>query len=349
MSRQHGSWSHDLVQVLSEEGVGWYRVLPLLAGASLFMMTAPWCRDHPAWALSLGLWVGHGITDGLSGWMGRRRPRGLHRRLPLLLVLALIVGASLGWTLELAMTTAVLDGSDRTTRFWLHLGFGAALIGLPLLQGLRRVRALRRVEQERALLRAELMLLQAQIEPHFLFNTLATLRSFVRQKSALALPLLDAITGLLEGTLERLRHHEHSTLGEELEMVRHYLAIMAMRLGDRLVHRIAVDHALHGFRLPPLMLQPLVENAIRHGIECSEAGGRVDVEAHVVEDQLRLHVTNSGSPLNATSSASVNTGHGMALPNLRQRLQALYGDRASLILATHPDGRTEATLLLPHP
>lgn len=349
MNRHHGPWSHDLAQVLNEDGVGWYRVLPLLAGASFFMMTAPWCREHPAWALSLGLWAGHGVTDGLSGWMGRHGSPGLRRRLPMLLTMALMAGASLGWAVELTMTTAVLDGSDRITRFWLHLGFGAALIGLPLLQGLRRVRALRRVEQERALLRAELMLLQAQIEPHFLFNTLATLRSFVRQGSERALPLLDAITGLLEGTLERLRHHEHSTLGEELEMVRHYLAIMALRLGDRLMHRIEVDPALHGFQLPPLMLQPLVENAIRHGIECSEAGGRVHVDAHVVDDQLRLHVTNSGSPVNATSSASANTGHGMALTNLRQRLQALYGDRASLILATHPDGLTEATLLLPHP
>lgn len=345
MNLHHGPWSPDLAQVLNEDGVGWHRVFPLLAGAGVFLMTAPWLREHPAWALSLGLWAGHGITDGLSGWIGRHGSPALHRRLPLLLVLALMAGASLGWALELEMTTAVLDGSDRITRFWLHLGFGAALIGLPLLQGLRRVRALRRVEQERALLRAELMLLQAQIEPHFLFNTLATLRSFVRQGSDRALPLLDAITGLLEGTLERLRQHEHSTLGEEVEMLRHYLAIMAMRLGDRLVHRIEVDAALHSVRLPPLMLQPLVENAIRHGIECSEDGGQVHVSAHVVDDQLRLHITNSGGAFHAPS----NVGHGMALTNLRQRLQALYGDRASLVLAAKPDGLTEATLILPHP
>lgn len=345
MNRHRGPWSQDLAQVLNEDGVGWHRVFPLLAGASLFLITAPWCREHPAWALSLGLWLGHGITDGLSGWMGRHGSPGLQRRLPLLLVLAWLAGAALGWALELGMTTAALDGSDRITRFWLHLGFGAALIGLPLVQGLRRVRVLRRVEQERALLRAELMLLQAQIEPHFLFNTLATLRSFVRQGSERALPLLDAITGLLEGTLERLRQHEHSTLGEEVEMVRHYLSIMAMRLGGRLVHRIEVEDALNSFRLPPLMLQPLVENAIRHGIECSEEGGRVHIRAHVVEDQLRLTITNSGGPFNATS----NAGHGMALTNLRQRLQALYGDHARLMLATNPDGLTEATLILPHP
>ncbi len=349
MNPRDGRWGHDLAQVLNEDGVGWRRVFPLLAGPGLFLVTAPWLREHPAWALSVGLWSGHAVTDGLTGWLGRRVSEGPLRRLSLslvlvlVLVLALLAGAMLGWACELALTTALLDLDGRITRFWLHLSFGAALIGLPLLQGLRRVRALRRVEQERALLRAELMLLQAQIEPHFLFNTLATLRSFVRQGSERALPLLDAITGLLEGTLERLRQHEHSTLGEEVEMVRHYLAIMSLRLGERLVHRVEVDAALYGFRLPPLMLQPLVENAIRHGIECSEDGGTIQLMAQVSGTQLRLQITNSGGPLNTASSA----GHGMAIANLRQRLQALYGDRASLTLATNRAGLTEATLLLP--
>lgn len=343
MSRIEAAWGEELAQVLKEDGLGWRRAFPLLAGAGAFLVTAPWLRGHPAWALSLGLWLGHAVTDGLSGWLGRRVPARWQPGLPLLLFLGLLLGAALGWATEMALTTAVMKHGDRLTRFWLHLGFGAALIGIPLLQGLRRVRALRRVEQERALLRAELMLLQAQIEPHFLFNTLATLRSFVRQGSERALPLLDAITGLLEATLDRLRQHEHSTLGEECEMVQHYLAIMALRLGDRLSYRLDVDTTLHGFRLPPLMLQPLVENAIRHGIECSEEGGTVHLDALVSDGQLRLSVTNSGGPLAATSTA----GHGMAVTNLRQRLHALYGDRASLTLATNTAGLTEATLLLP--
>ncbi|NKN98527.1 histidine kinase, partial [Weissella cibaria] len=125
--------------------------------------------------------------------------------LPSLLFLALLLGAMLGWSVEQGLTTALLSGNDRVTRAWLHFGFGALLLGLPLLQGLRRRRAVRRVEQERARLRAELQMLQAQIGPHFLFNTLATLRSFVRQGSDRALPLLDAVSGLLETTLERVR------------------------------------------------------------------------------------------------------------------------------------------------
>jgi hypothetical protein len=343
MKRIDGPWGADLAQVLNEDGLGWRRAFPLLAGVGAFLVTAPWLREHPAWALSLGLWLGHAVTDGLSGWLGRRLTGGRELGLPLLLFLGLLLGATLGWATEMALTTAVLKAGDRLTRLWLHVGFGAALIGVPLLQGLRRVRALRRVEQERALLRAELMLLQAQIEPHFLFNTLATLRSFVRQGSERALPLLDAITGLLESTLERLRQHEHSTLGEECQMVQHYLAIMALRLGDRLAYRLDVDATLHGVRLPPLMLQPLVENAIRHGIECSEAGGTVHLDATVSEGRVRLSVTNSGGPLAATSAS----GHGMAVMNLRQRLEALYGGRASLTLATNAAGLTEATLLLP--
>ena len=216
---------------------------------------------------------------------------------------------------------------------------------MPLLQGLRRLRALRRVEQERARLRAELQMLQAQIEPHFLFNTLATLRSFVRQGSARALPLLDAVSGLLETSLERVRQADASTLGQECQIVEHYLAIMALRLGERLSYRLDVDAALLDLPLPPLMLQPLVENAIQHGIEPSEGGGHIELRAEQHAGHLQLCVTNSGQPL----TGAAPSGHGLALANLRQRLQALHGDLASLSLATNPQGLTEATLLLPLP
>jgi signal transduction histidine kinase len=337
----------DLAQALSEEGVGWQRRGPLLAGLLLFVLAAPWLREQPAWALSLGLWLGHAATDGLCGLLGRRLRPQHHAGLPALLCLALLLGAMLGCAAEQSLTTALLSGNDRVTRFWLHLSFGALLLGTPLLQGLRRQRAVRRGEEERARLRAELQMLQAQIEPHFLFNTLATLRSFVRQGSDRALPLLDAVSGLLETSLARVRQADASTLGQECQIVEHYLAIMALRLGDRLSYSVEVDPALLDLPLPPLMLQPLVENALQHGIEPSESGGRVLLRAERVEGGLRLRVTNSGSPL--TAEAPSGDGHGLALVNLRQRLQALYGNLASLSLITNGDGLTEATLLLPQP
>ncbi|KQY85841.1 MULTISPECIES: sensor histidine kinase [Roseateles] len=339
MSHAAPTLASDLAQALGEEGVGWQRPTPLLAGALLFGLAAVWLRAHPAWALSLGLWLGHAASDGVCGLFARRRAT------LLVLPLALLLGAALGWVVEQALVLDAMTAAERLTRVWLHLGFGAAMLGLPLLQGLRRLRAVRRVEQERARLRAELQMLQAQIEPHFLFNTLATLRSFVRQGSARALPLLDAVSGLLETTLDRVRQAEDSTLGQECQVVEHYLAIMALRLGERLSYRVDVDAELHDLPLPPLMLQPLVENAIQHGIEPSESGGQVLVQAERGGDRLRLKVVNSGCAL----TTDTPTGHGLALVNLRQRLHALHGDHAGLSLATNAAGQTEATLTLPMP
>lgn len=338
MSPAAPTLSSDLAQALKEEGVGWQRPTPLLLGTALFAVAAIFLREQAAWALSLGLWLGHAVTDGLGGLLARNRRAALPG-----LPLALLLGAALGWAVEQALVLDAMTAAERLTRVWLHLGFGAALLGLPLLQGLRRLRAVRRVEQERARLRAELQMLQAQIEPHFLFNTLATLRSFVRQGSERALPLLDAVSGLLEASLERVRQAEESTLGQECQIVEHYLAIMALRLGERLNYRLDVDAALLHLPLPPLMLQPLVENAIQHGIEPSESGGHVLVQAERADGRLQLRVINSGRALTGETPA----GHGLALTNLRQRLQALHGELATLSLTTNAHGQTEAALLLP--
>ena len=344
MSRPTSQLGGDLALALHEEGLGW-RPVPLLAGVAAFGLAALAWRGHSAWSLSLALWLGHAATDGLCGLLARRAQAGHRATLPGLLLLALLLGAALGWAAEQALSLRVMTPDERLTRAWLHLGFGGLMLGLPLLQGLRRLRAVRRVEQERSRLRAELQMLQAQIEPHFLFNTLATLRSFVRQGSSRALPLLDAVSGLLETTLERVRQTEGSTLGQECQIVEHYLAIMALRLGERLSYRIDVDTALLALPLPPLMLQPLVENAIHHGIEPSESGGQVLLQARQADGALHLSVSNSGSPL----TDAPPSGHGLALANLRQRLQALHGDRAGLRLATNASGLTEASLTLPLP
>ena len=190
--------------------------------------------------------------------------------------------------------------------------------------------------------RAELQLLQAQIEPHFLFNTLATLRGLVRQQSSLALPLLDRTTAFLEAVLPEVRTAD-STLGRELHIVEQYLAIMALRLGPRLRYRIEVDPVLHALTLPPLLLQPLVENAIVHGIEPCESGGELLLQAIRSTQGLQLCVRNSGQPLRLRSPQA---GQGLALANLRQRLQALYGHTAEFHLRALSEG-TEASLSLP--
>jgi hypothetical protein len=340
VSRTAPTLGSELAQALREEQLGWQRTGPLLTGLLVFALDGLWMHEYAFWPLALGLWLGHAATDGLCGLLGRHAP-GPRATLAGLL-LALLLGAALGWAVEQGLLTHAMTTAERITRAGLHLSFGALLLGLPLVQGLRRLRALRRVEQERAQLRAELQMLQAQIEPHFLFNTLATLRSFVRQGSERALPLLDAVSGFLDTALARTRQAE-STLGEECQLVEHYLAIMALRLGERLRWHVDVDDSLRSLPLPPLMLQPLVENAIQHGIEPSESGGQVLLHAERTEGLLQLRVLNSGCPLNDASP----TGHGLALDNLRQRLHALHGDRATLRLFTNADGLTEARLTLP--
>ena len=339
MSHTELTLGHELAQALREEGVGWHRPRRLLVGALALLALALSLQRWPqAVPLTVGLLLGHATTDGLCGLLARRRRTALE-----LLLMALLLGATVGWAAEQALATQAMTAADRLTRAWLHLGFGAVMLGLPLLQGLRRLRALRRVEQDRARLRAELQMLQAQIEPHFLFNTLATLRSFIRQGSDQSLPLLDAVSSLFDIALTRARQTE-STLGQECQIVEHYLAIMALRLGGRLRWRLDVDDALQDLPLPPLMLQPLVENAIQHGIEPSEAGGEVLLQARRDGGRLRLSVSNGGCPLQPGAEPA---GHGVALANLRQRLRALHGDDATLTLATNAAGLTEATLTLP--
>ncbi len=331
----------ELGLVLREECGGPFKPGLLLIGAAGFALTAlPW-RMHPAWALALGLWLGVSLADALAGWGARH----LAQRWSLIawLALSLYLGAAVGFGIEQAFTPQHMDARAQFARAVLHLGFCGLLVGVPIVQGLRRLHALRRLEGERARLTAELQMLQAQIEPHFLFNTLATLRSLVRQGSDQALPLLDGMTGFLEAVLPRVRE-PHSTLGRELTIVEQYLAIMALRLGPRLAWRIEVPAALHEQPLTPLLLQPLVENAIRHGIEPSEAGGEILLTAHLDGTQLRLCVRNSGAALYLPAAAP---GHGLALENLRQRLHALHGMQARFELCAVGDNATEARVTLP--
>jgi sensor histidine kinase YesM len=257
---------------------------------------------------------------------------------------AWLAGSASGWAFDRATGGGPADTLARAA---LHGVFCGLWIGVPVAQSLARRATARRAEAERARLQAELMSLQAQIEPHFLFNTLATLRSLVRQGSAQALPLLDGITGLLQTALPQVRE-PMSRVERELQMVEQYLGVMAIRLGPRL--RWRVDGSAESLALPiaPLLLQPLVENALRHGVEPDEAGGEVQVSARCDAGRLHLRVRNTGRPLDLATRATT-AGNGLALHNLRERLHALHGDQAGLTLHRDTDGATLADIALPLP
>jgi signal transduction histidine kinase len=187
---------------------------------------------------------------------------------------------------------------------------------------------------------ARLALLQAQIEPHFLFNTLANAQSVVDSDPAAAKAILEHLNQYLRVSLNRTRRPT-GTLGEELSLVRALLGIGALRLGDRLRFHMAVPPELEAATLPPLLLQPLVENAIKHGIEPSIQGGEIRVEAQRDGETLRLRVIDSGVGFDPGSP------EGVGLRNVRGRLAQLYGERGRLaIFRSEPHGAT-VELLLP--
>ncbi|HSN89625.1 MAG TPA: sensor histidine kinase [Anaeromyxobacteraceae bacterium] len=195
-----------------------------------------------------------------------------------------------------------------------------------------REELLERVTGEKRLAEANLKLLQAQIEPHFLFNTLSNVLHLVDEKPAEARRMLENLTAYLRASLRRTRAGP-TTLGEELELVRAYLEIQAVRLGDRLRWEIQAAPELRGLALPPLLVQPLVENAVRHGVEPKPGGGVVSVRAAREGDRLVLEIADTGLGMSETSPP------GVGLANVRARVREVSGGRGELVLRPNrPEG-----------
>ncbi len=202
----------------------------------------------------------------------------------------------------------------------------------------------RQYHAEKRATEAQLKLLQAQIEPHFLFNTLANVQSLMDHDLPRARQMLGSFTDYLRASLGTLRR-EHSTVADELELARSYLELLQARMDDRLRYSIDADEAARALPLPPLLLQPLVENAVVHGLEPSIDGGSVHVTARVRDGRLVLEVHDDGRGPDA-APATGRRGNGVALQNVRERLLARYGDAASLGLEPAQPG-TRARIELP--
>jgi len=186
--------------------------------------------------------------------------------------------------------------------------------------------------------------LQAQLNPHFLFNTLNTIAVLVRDNDRQgAVRIVEHLSELLRGTLTRHRANE-VTLGEELELVRQYVAIEQARFSDRLRPDFRIPDSLLPAAFPSFALQHLVENAIRHGIAKDPDAGLLLVTAERIDDVLQITVLDDGFGIDP--NAPVPPGHG--IENTRERLRALYGDKASLEIKPRPEGGTIATLRVPY-
>jgi signal transduction histidine kinase len=194
---------------------------------------------------------------------------------------------------------------------------------------------LERSELERQALDARLHLLQAQVAPHFLFNTLANVQVLVDGGSPQAPAVLRNLIAYLRAAVPRLGEST-TTLGDELELVQAYLELMHMRIPDRLQFALHVDNATRSLQCPPLTLLTLVENAVRHGIDPSEEGGRIDIHVQRHGDRCVVRVSDTGIGLH-----TANKGLGTGLATLRERLTlAFAGDAILSINAQHPHGVT---------
>ncbi|WP_154179727.1 sensor histidine kinase [Vibrio furnissii] len=195
----------------------------------------------------------------------------------------------------------------------------------------------RQSEQEKALLLSQLKQLQSQIEPHFLFNTLANVNALIASEPHKAQRMLEKLTDLLRSSM---RHREGvSTLKDELELIDAYLGIQSIRLGNRLRYSLPNDPQWHALCLPPMLLQPLVENAIEHGIEPKAEGGEVNVTIERQQDAIVLTVSDNGAGL-----GEIPKGNGIALENVRQRLHGLFGRDAKFTLTQNAKGGVTAAI-----
>ncbi len=280
-------------------------------------------------------------TAGRLGWRGM---------IPLVLMSTL-----LGPPLGIALSDAILGRhspplwalDSPSARITLTVSLLATVIATLAFSWQERLAAMQTEAQaaRRDQAESQLRLLQSQLEPHMLFNTLANLRVLIGLDPVRAQAMLDRLIAYLRATLQASRVTLHP-LADEFDRLADYLALMQVRMGARLVVSLDLPVDLRPLRVPPLILQPLVENSIRHGLEPQVAGGSLRVTAQRVGTELQLRVTDDGAGLGGTAAGPPSTGFG--LEQVRSRLSTLYGPMAALDVQAGPEGRgTQALVRLP--
>ncbi|MGW8391306.1 sensor histidine kinase [Pseudoduganella sp. HUAS MS19] len=205
--------------------------------------------------------------------------------------------------------------------------------------------AAERESMQRQLSEAKMQMMQAQVEPHFLFNTLASVEHLIETDPPRASAMQRSLIKYLRAVLPQMRENKlTSTLGSESDMVAAYLALLKMRMEERLTIDFDVPEGLRTAAFPPMMLQSMVENAIKHGLEGKPEGGYLKVRAEVAHSKLRVTVTDDGLGFGAKPS----TGTGLGLTNIRERLKLLHGDQASLKIEPNQPSGVIAIIEVPY-
>jgi sensor histidine kinase YesM len=272
-------------------------------------------------------------------WWWRRRPPPL--QLWVVTALAIVLGYLGGGAVASALTHA-----DRTVL--LQFGPWGFLVGAVTLA--TSVFALHFVmqrellsEERRQADSARLQLLQQQIEPHMLFNTIANVHALIDEKPADAQRMLEALGELLHASMQ-LNEQPLVSLKQEFALLRHYLQLMSIRMGPRLAYSVVLPPELEEARVPPLSVQPLVENAVKHGLEPSVSGGTVHISARTEGHALIIEVVDSGLGLEIPAPAESGS---IGLSNVRKRLAYAFGERASLQLRKNQPHGVIASLTIP--
>lgn len=337
---------------------GWRRLRVVFITSVLvsLLMLPGWLS--PYWALLGRLFAGGALLLLVFG-LFERWPAKLARWLArwMLQVFAVAIAAPCSfaiiyWLTNLGLPESWWQYPAKMTGFSIMAGFSVFLapwiaLGAIVLQreALAREQALafdlERSELERKALDARLRLLQAQVEPHFLFNTLANVQTLVDAGSPQAANVVKSLIAYLRAAVPRL-HESATTLGQEAQLVRAYLEVMQMRMPDRLIFTIQVDEAAKALQCPPMTLLTLVENAVRHGIDPREDGGRIDVEVRRRDGLCQVRVTDTGAGL-AQTAAGLGTG----LSSLRERLQLTFGGNIELQLTEIEPHGVRAELAFP--
>lgn len=271
------------------------------------------------------------------------------------LMAAVAIGATIGIFLTILLkgysATYVLEHQKTFMLNYLAAFFNGVFVSLFWVLKYREARAaeaLHKAEAERHLLskhavESELKLMQAQVEPHFLFNTLASVQFLTETDPPQASRMLGHLLAYLRAALPQLRRAS-TTLGQEIELAEAYLNILRMRMGPRLEFAIDVPEPLRTHPFPPVLLISVVENAVTHGLEPQAEGGRITVVARRDADRLVVTVTDTGSGLSGNHS---QPGQGVGLSNVRDRLMALFGARARFSLEQGAPRGAKATIEVP--
>lgn len=196
---------------------------------------------------------------------------------------------------------------------------------------------------KRQVVEARMSAMQAQVEPHFLFNTLASIDHLIETDPVRASKMQKNLIALLRASMPAMRE-KSTNLGRELDVVRPYLEILKVRMGERLQPQVTVSEGLYSADFPPMMLQSLVENAIKHGLEPKAEGGALNVTAEVAHGKLAVSVADTGVGFAKAATAGTGTG----LTNIRERLKLIYGDAAELKIADNTPSGTRVTIVVPY-